>query len=49
VRRRDALSLVALGVLVVTLLEWLNGGQYAVAFFLWLTLGWIDRANREEA
>jgi O-antigen ligase len=47
VRRRDTLSLVALGVLVVTLLEWLNGGEYAVAFLLWLTLGWIDRASRD--
>jgi hypothetical protein len=46
-RRRDALSLIALGLLVVTLLQWLNGGQYAVAFVLWLTLGWIDRAGQE--
>jgi hypothetical protein len=46
-RRRDALSLVALGLLVVTLLEWLSGGQYAVAFLVWLTLGWIDRASDE--
>jgi hypothetical protein len=49
VRRRDPLPLIALGVLVVTLLEWLNGGQYAVALLLWLTLGWIDRASRETA
>jgi hypothetical protein len=47
-RRRDALSLIALGVLVATLLQWLNGGQYAVAFLLWLTLGWIDRAGQAD-
>ena len=44
-RRRDALSLAALGVLTVTLLQWLNGGQYAVAFLVWLVLGWVDRAG----
>lgn len=44
-RRRDALSIAALGVLVVTLLQWLNGGQYAVAFLVWLVLGWVDRAR----
>jgi hypothetical protein len=42
-RRRDPLSLVALGVLSVTLFQWLNGGQYAVAFLPWLVLGWLDR------
>jgi hypothetical protein len=41
--RRDALALVALGIPVVLLLQWLNGGQYAVAFLPWLALGWIDR------
>jgi len=35
-------SLVALGVLVVTFLQWGNGGQYAVAWLPWLVLGWID-------
>jgi hypothetical protein len=44
-RRRDALSFAALGVIVVTLLQWLNGGQYAVAFLVWFVLGWIDRAR----
>jgi hypothetical protein len=48
-RRRDSLSAIALGLLVVTLLEWLTGGQYAVAFLVWLTLGWIDRANDDDS
>jgi hypothetical protein len=47
-RRRDALSLIALGLLVVTFMQWLNGGQYAVALLVWLTLGWIDRARETE-
>ena len=42
-RRRDSLSLIALGILVVTLLQWLNGGNYAVALLPWLALGWLDR------
>ena len=42
-RRRDALALAALGILAVTILQWLNGGQYAVAFLPWLVLGWVDR------
>ncbi len=46
-RRRDALALVALGVLVVTSFAWLNGGQYAVAFLPWLILGWMDRRLRD--
>lgn len=37
-------SLAALGFLVVTFLQWLNGGHYAVIFVPWLVLGWVDRA-----
>jgi hypothetical protein len=44
VHRRDALSLAALGILTVTSLQWLNGGQYAVAFLVWFVLGWVDRS-----
>jgi hypothetical protein len=46
-RRRDALPAIALALLVVTLLQWLNGGQYAVGLLVWLTLGWLDRASDE--
>lgn len=42
VERRDALSTAALAVVLATVLEWLNGGQYAVAFLPWLILGWAD-------
>jgi hypothetical protein len=40
--RRDPLALIALGIVTVTLLQWLNGGLYAVAFLPWLALGWAD-------
>ncbi len=41
--RRDVLSLAALSVALVTLFQWLNGGNYAVAPLPWLLLGWMDR------
>ena len=44
-RRRSLPSLVALGVLAVTIFQWLNGGMYAVAPFPWLFLGWLDRQS----
>jgi hypothetical protein len=43
VQRRDGLALAGLGVLVITFLQWLNGGQYAVVLLPWLVLGWLDR------
>jgi hypothetical protein len=46
--RRDWLAVAALGLLVATGLQWLNGAQYAVAWLPWLTLGWVDRAWRDE-
>jgi len=39
-RRRDPLSLAALGMVIVTSLHWLNGGLYATGFWPWLILGW---------
>ena len=46
--RRDGLALAALGVVTLTALQWLNGGQYAVAILPWLVLGWADRPDRHE-
>jgi hypothetical protein len=43
VARGDALSFIALAIAVLMLLQWLNGGQYAVALLLWLVLGWADQ------
>lgn len=42
-RRRDLLTLAVLGVALVTLFQWLSGGNYAVAPLPWLLLGWLDR------
>ena len=39
----------ALGLLVVTFLQWTNGGQYAVAWLPWLVLGWVDRRSLQNA
>jgi hypothetical protein len=47
-RRRDALAVAALMVVVATSLEWLNGGQYAIAFLPWLVLGWADRPSSND-
>lgn len=41
VKRRDPTALAALGILMVTLMGWTNGGQYAVMFWPWLLLGWL--------
>lgn len=45
--KRDVLSVVVLGVLVVTSLQWFAGGNYAMAPFPWLMLGWLDRPATE--
>jgi hypothetical protein len=47
--RRDGLALAALGVLALTALQWLNGGQYAIAVLAWLVLGWVDRPPQGSA
>lgn len=41
-RRRDPVAFAALGIVVVTFMQWLNGGHYAVTFLPWLVLGWVD-------
>jgi hypothetical protein len=41
--RRDALSAAVLGVLIVCLGSWLNGGYYALSPLVWLLIGWIAR------
>jgi len=47
--RKDALSLAILGIAGTTLLQWLNGDLYAVAWLFWLTLGWVDSQAMHEA
>jgi hypothetical protein len=48
-RRRDALSLAVLGILVLTLGQWLNGGYYAVSALVWVMLGWLASTGHREA
>jgi hypothetical protein len=48
-RRGRWWTLAALGLLVVTFLQWSSGGQYAVAWLPWLVLGWVDRSELEHA
>jgi hypothetical protein len=43
--RRDPLALIALAAPVVSFLQWLNGGHYAVALLVWVLIGWIDAAS----
>jgi hypothetical protein len=45
--RRDGVSLAALGIVVATLFQWLNGGFYLVALLPWLALGWVDRHSSQ--
>ncbi len=40
--RRSITAIAALGILAVTFLQWLNGGQYLIIALVWLTLGWVD-------
>lgn len=40
--RRTIPTIAALGIVSVTFLQWLNGGQYMIIALVWLTLGWID-------
>jgi hypothetical protein len=47
--RKDVLSRAALGIIAVTVLEWTNGGLYAVAFLPWLMMGWLDRDASNDA
>jgi hypothetical protein len=43
--RRTMPALAALGIIVVTFLQWLNGGLYAIIPLAWLLLGWVDAAS----
>jgi len=45
VRRKDVLSLAIVGLVVVALLQWMNGDLYSVAWLVWLGLGWVDRQH----
>ena len=44
--RRTVSTVAALGIVVATFMQWLNGGQYAIVLLPWLFLGWVDAASR---
>jgi hypothetical protein len=46
---RDPVALAALGIVLLTFSQWLNGGEYSIAFLPWLALGWADRRRSESA
>lgn len=48
-RRRSAVDLAVLGMLVSTLMAWMLGGEYCIAALMWLMIGSVDRANVEFA
>jgi len=43
--RGDAVLLAIMGLLVVTLGHWLNGGHYALAPLTWFCIGWATRRS----
>lgn len=46
---RCAVTLALLGILVMEMGQWLNGGQYATAALVWFCIGSVDRNSLEEA
>jgi hypothetical protein len=46
-RNRRLSALGVAGILLVTLGQWLNGGQYATSMLVWFCIGALDRAQRE--
>jgi hypothetical protein len=47
--RRTMPTLAALGIVVVTFLHWLTGGEYAIIPLTWLFLGWVDAESRSSS
>jgi hypothetical protein len=44
-RRKDTVTLATLGILLVTINQWLNGGLYSTSILIWLCMGWLDRQH----
>jgi hypothetical protein len=45
---KDPLCLAVLGIASATVLQWLNGDLYSVAWLFWLTLGWADHQSEAD-
>ncbi len=48
-RERDAVVLTVIGMLMVMLGQWLNGGQYAIAPLIWFVVGWLYHESRSQS
>jgi hypothetical protein len=47
-RDQDWISIAVIGILVVTLMQWLSGNLYSTVWLPWLCLGWTDRLTGAE-
>jgi len=47
-RTRSLVGLFAVGVLLATFEQWINGELYAVVAVLWTTIGYVDKGTRTE-
>jgi hypothetical protein len=45
----DPARLAALGIMIVGLGQWLNGGYYALAPLLWFVIGWVTKESADVA
>jgi len=48
-RHRDVAAFCVPAILFVTALQWLNGGQYAVAPLIWFCIGWATHESARRA
>ena len=48
-RRRSLASLSIVGILLLGIGQWLNGGQYSTALLIWFSIGALDRMTSETA
>jgi len=46
---RSGVALGIVGILFLLFGQWLNGGQYSIAFLIWFCIGGLDRLARQQA
>lgn len=46
---RSGVALAIVGILFLMFGQWLNGGQYSIAFLIWFCIGGLDRLSRQQA
>lgn len=45
---RTGIALVIVGILFLNFGQWLNGGQYSIAFLIWFCIGTLDRMDKTQ-